>query len=297
MELNQLRGFYEIAREGSFTRAADKLYLTQPAISLQVKALEEELDVALFERNRRQIRLTPAGEVLVQHARGIFEQLAAAQSEIAALQDVLRGQLVIGTSDTNCTYVLPELLRTFAEEHLHVEVDVRNKMSSEVVRLVLDDAVDFGLATLPVRRRDLVTAECFRRREAFICPPDHPLGGRKIVRLEEIAQYPVLALERGSTSRHLLDESCRRAELVLPVSMNLGSIEVIKRFVESGLGVAVVPQVAVAGEVADGRLAAASIRGVAPRSVGIVERKGRRRAPATEVFIAMLQERLAGEVV
>ncbi len=208
MDLNQLRGFFEIAREQSFTRAADKLFLTQPAISLRIKSLEEELGEPLFERQRRNIRLTPAGEILYQRALKIFVELEEIRTEIAALQDVLRGRLVIGTSDTNCTYVLPELLRIFSRDYPHVEIDIRNKMSSEVVRLVIEDQVDFGLATLPVRRPDLAGAELFRRREAFICRPDHPLGHRKIVRLEEIAESPVLALEQGSTSRQLLDEAC-----------------------------------------------------------------------------------------
>ena len=158
MELHQLRGFYEIAKGGSFTRAADRLYLTQPAISLQVKALEEELGQVLLDRTRQTARLTEAGEILFRQTTQIFEHLATAREEIDALHEVLRGRLVIGTSDTNCTYILPELLQRFRERFPDVELDMRNKMSPEVCQLVLDDEVD--LALLPElehrRRRELL---------------------------------------------------------------------------------------------------------------------------------------------
>ncbi len=207
MDLCQLRGFYEIARQGSFTRAADKLFLTQPAISLRVKALEEELGEILFERRRKSIRLTPAGEVLFRRVQEVFDRLEVAREEIAALQHVLRGRLVIGTSDTNCTYLLPTPLQEFREQYAEVELDIHNRMSAEMGQMVLDHAVDSGLATLPVKHRDLVREKLFERIDVLLCRPDHPLAKRKYVRLQEVVEYPLLALERGSTSRRLMDEA------------------------------------------------------------------------------------------
>ena len=206
MDLHQLRSFYEIVREQSFTRAADKLFLTQPAISLQIKALENELDELLLERNRRQLRLTPAGEILFAHAKAVLARLEQAHDDIAALKQVLRGRLAIGTSDTNCTYVLPNVLAEFRARYPAVELDIRNRMSPEVSNLVLNDEVEFGLATLPVKHRDLVSESLFERRDVLICPPDHALGKRRRIRLKQLAEYPFLVLERGSTSRQLLDE-------------------------------------------------------------------------------------------
>ena len=294
MELHQLRGFYEIAREGSFTRAAHKLFLTQPAISLQVKSLEEELGETLLDRSRKTIRLTPAGEILFRQTREVFEHLVVARDEIDALRDVLRGRLTIGTSDTNCTYILPQLLSQFRQRYPEVEVDIRNKMSSEVGRLVLDDEVDIGVATLPVRHRQLSNRRLFTRQDVLICPPGHPLSGRKSVRLSTIAKYPLLALEPGSTSRSLMEETFQRADLDLQIAMNLGSVEVIKRFVEIGLGIALVPKVAVVEESAS-RLVAIPVRGLEPRHTGLVEHRGRRRSPSAQVFIAMLEEQLKGK--
>ena len=295
MELHQLQGFFEVAREGSFTRAADKLYLTQPAISLQLKGLEEELGETLFERRRRNARLTPAGEILFRRAKAVFDELAAARAEIEGLRQVLRGRLVIGTSDTNCSYVLPPVLRCFRDSYPEVEIDIRNKMSSEVGRMVLGDEVDLGLATLPVRHRSLVNEVLFARRDVLICRPDHELAGKRSTTLKRVAAQPLLGLEQGSTTRKLMDEMFQRAGLDVEVAMNLGSIEVLKRFVEIGLGLALVPEVAVAAETAEGRLAAVPVAGLPARDIGLVEHKGRRRSPAAAAFVEMLQAQLSGK--
>lgn len=292
MDFYQLRSFCEIARQGSFTRAADKLFLTQPALSLQVKALEEELGEALFERVPNRLRLTVAGELLYGHALAVLARLEVARGEISALREELRGRLVLATSDTNCTYVLPGVLQAFREKHPRVEIEIRNRMSPEVARLVLDHEADLGLATLPVRHRDLVGEELFARQEVAICPPGHPLAKKKRATLEEVLVYPLLALEQGSTSRRFLEEVCRQAGVDLHPTMDLGSIEVLKRFVEIGMGVALVPWVAVAAEEASGRLQVVVVRGLPRRAVGLVEHRGRQRSPVVAAFVELLRRRV-----
>ena len=294
MELHQLRGFHEIARQGSFTKAADRLFLTQPAISLQLKALE-----ALLERGHKRIRLTPAGEILLRHTRAVLAELDSAQGEIASLRQELRGRLVIGTSDTNSTYVLPDVLRAYRESYPQVEVDIRNRMSTEVGRLVVDDEVDLGLATLPVRDRERLeeSQALFTRQDVLICPADHALASRKQIALKAVAELPLLALEPGSTTRYLLDQSFREADLKPRVSMNLGSIEVIKRFVEIGFGVAIVPKISIGQEVANGHLHSVAVRGLSPRPIGLVEHRGRRRSPAAAAFVEMLSDSLGGRAL
>ncbi len=293
MDLYQLRSFYEVVREQSFTRAADKLFLTQPAISLQIKALEDELDEILLERNRRQLRLTPAGEILFAHTKAVLSRLEKAHDDIAALKQVLRGRLAIGTSDTNCTYVLPNVLAEFRARYPAVELDIRNRMSPEVGNLVLNNEVEFGLTTLPVKHRDLVSESLFEQRDVLICPPNHALGKRRRIGLKQLAEYPFLALERGSTSRQLLDEVFQQQGLTLQVEMTLGGIEIIKRYVEIGLGIALVPAVAVEAEVAAGKVCAIRVNGLAKRQIGLIEHRQRRRSPATEAFLALLREFVA----
>ena len=293
MDLHQLRGFYEIARTRSFTRAADKLFLSQPAISLQVKALEDELGEPLFDRKRREIRLTEAGEVLFKYVQQVFDGLENARNEIAALHNEVRGRLVVGTSDTNCTYILPDVLEEFRRCYPGVDLDIRNRISSEIANLVAADGVDIGLVTLPVRHRDVQEHTLLQRQDVLICRPDHCLGWRKRIRLADITSFPLLVLERGSTSRQLLDAALVKEKVSPPIAMELGGIEVLKRFVEIGLGLAIVPEVAVAQEVERGQLHAVQISGLSASRVGWIERRGRMRSAATSAFIQLIENQLA----
>lgn len=289
MELNQLRGFCALARERSFSKAASRLSLTQPAISLQIKALEDELGETLFERHRKAVRLTPAGEVLYQHVHAILASLEEAKSEIAGLQQLLGGHLAVGTSDTICTYILPEIIRKFRSQYPAVRVDIRNNKSSLILQMVLDNEVDFGLATLPLAHPQVSTDVVHSCRDILICPCDHPLSRKRRVSLVQISPYPLLVFPAGSTSRGLLETAFRQADLPMQVAMNLSSVEIIKRFVEIGLGVSIVPHVAVTEEERAGRLAAIPIRDLPPREIGLVERRSKRRSAAATAFLKLLR--------
>ena len=151
MDLDQMRGFLETARERSFTKAAEKLFLTQPAVSLQVKALEEKLGSRLFERRGKQVLLTEAGRLLYARAEEILDLVQRTEQDIEALGELKTGHLRVGTSDTNCAYILPPVIQAFREVYPGVEIRLTDRMSGEVVRLVLEGTVDFGLATLPIR--------------------------------------------------------------------------------------------------------------------------------------------------
>jgi DNA-binding transcriptional LysR family regulator len=290
MELNQLRGFYALARERSFSKAASRLSLTQPAISLQIKALEAELGESLFERHRKAVRLTTAGEVLYQHVQSVLASLEEAKSEIAGLQQLLRGHVAVGTSDTICTYILPEMIRKFRSQYPAVRVDIRNNKSSRILQMVLDNEVDFGLATLPLAHPQVSTDVVYCCRDILICPWDHPLSRKRIVSLAQISAYPLLVFPAGSTTRGLLEAAFRQADLPMQVAMNLSSVESIKRFVEIDLGVSIVPHVAVTEEERAGRLAALPIRGLPPREIGLIERKSKRRSAAATAFLQLLRD-------
>jgi DNA-binding transcriptional LysR family regulator len=293
MELIQLRSFAMIARERSVTRAAARLGLTQPALSLQLKALEAELGEALFARQRRQMQLTQAGEIFYRHVQTVLATLEEARAEVAGLQQLLRGHLALATSDTNSAYVLPAVLQQFRAQYPQVRIDIRNRMSSQVLQLVVDHEVDFGMATLPLSHRRVTTETLFHREEVVICPADHPLSQVSAVWPAPVSPYPLLALSPGSTSRQLLDTAFQHAEVPMQVAMNLGSIDVMKRFVEIGLGVAIVPRVTVAEETQHGRLVAVPIQDLPAREIGLVERKDTRRSLAAATFLHMLRACLA----
>lgn len=288
MDLDRLKGFVETAREKSFTRAAEKLFLTQPAVSLQVKALEDELGEDLFERRGKQILLTGAGRLLFARAEAILEMAAQIRQDMAALGELRVGRLSIGTSDTNCAYVLPPAVKAFRQAYPGIEIRLTDRMSPEVVRLVLEGAVDFGLATLPVTEPRVRTRPLFIREDVAVCGPAHPLTHAQTVDLRALSNCAMLMLERGSTSRGLMDRMFSEAGLHPQVTMELGSIEVIKRFVEIGLGVAIVPEVAVREEVRSGRLTALRVTGIPVRQVGMVRRDGGHPSRAATAFLKFL---------
>lgn len=290
MELNQLRGFYAVARERSFSKAASRLSLTQPAISLQIKALEDELGESLFERHHKAVRLTTAGEVLYQHVQSVLASLEEAQSEIAGLQQLLRGHVAVGTSDTICTYILPEMIRKFRAQYPEVRVDIRNNKSSQLMQMVLDNEVDFGLATLPLAHPQVSTDVVYCCKDILICPSGHPLSRKRRVSLAQISPYPLLIFPNGSTSRGLLEAAFRQADLPMQVAMNLSSVEIIKRFVEIDLGVSIVPYIAVTEEERAGRLAVIPIQGLPSREIGLIERKSKRRSAAATAFLRLLRD-------
>ena len=292
MDLDRLRGFVETAREKSFTRAAEKLFLTQPAVSLQVKALEDELGEDLFERRGKQILLTEAGRLLFARAEAILEMADRIRQDMADVGQLRTGRLSIGTSDTNCAYVLPPAVKAFRQAHPGVEIRLTDRMSPEVVRLVLEGAVDFGLATLPVTESRVRTRPLFIREDVAISSTAHRLALAETVDLHALGDCAMLMLERGSTSRGLMDRMFAAEGLQPHVIMELGSIEVIKRFVEIGLGVAVVPEVSVRDEVRSGRLAAIRVTGLPVRRVGMVRRDGGRLSRAAAAFMRFLETHL-----
>ncbi|MBV7336503.1 LysR family transcriptional regulator [Chloroflexi bacterium TSY] len=316
MELHQLRSFITIVRQGSFTKAADKLFVTQSALSQQIKALEQKLGVSLFEHPRRRIYLTQAGEILRSRAEKMLRLEAEVQEELDGLAGLTRGRLRIGTSDTTCLYLLPTVVRQFRHTYPSIEIHLTNRPSSEVVAALQDGEIEFGIVTLPpnsVSQRDdgqrlaslnsdrpmrgtifldrhkvdLDVQHLFWREDILITPPNHPLTQQPIVTVQNLVDYPLLLLERGSSSRAFLDQLFDAAAVV-PRIIDLGSIEVIKRYVEIDLGISIIPRLAVEEEVQANQLQATTLAWLPEREVGWVQRHGAELSPAGREFHRML---------
>ncbi len=288
MEITQLRSLVTIIREGSFTLAAEKLFVTQSALSQQMKTLETELGVQLFERRGRRITITAPGALVLARAEGILAQLQQLQDELAALHGIAQGQIRIGTSDTVCLYLLPPVVQTFRRLHPAVEIHLTNRPSREVVTLLIEGAIDFGIISLPVNVAQVESEYLCERNEVAICAPDHPLAAQGQASLTELVAHPLLLLEKGTTSRALFDQLLGQAGYS-PQVTNLGSIEVIKRYVEINMGVGVVPAMTVAEEARAGRLHTLVLPWMPARAVGIVRRRASYRAPAERAFVDLLQ--------
>jgi DNA-binding transcriptional LysR family regulator len=292
MELTQLRGFATVARMGSFTRAAEVLFLSQPAMSLQVKALEKEFGQPLFERRGRTLLLTPAGKILLERAEQILRLVEQADEEIAALKGLAGGTLVIGTNDSNCLYILPDLVQRFRSEFPAVELHLTNSHSAQVVAWVVEGQADFGLVTLPVLHTAIESRPLFRRQDVLVWGLDHPLCGQSAITPEELVMHPLLLLDKGSVSRVLLDQALAEAGLLPQMVMEVGSIEVIKRYVEIGLGISIIPRFTAEAEIAAGRLHAIPVDWLPERFVGVIQRREGYLSPAAQTFLDLLDEHI-----
>lgn len=289
MELYQLRGFLAVAQTKSFTRAAEYLFLTQPALSLQIKALEAELGQSLFERHGRQVLLTPAGRLLQERAEQIVGLVNQTRQEVQAAQELRTGSLKLGASESLCLYVLPPVIQFFHEKFPGIELQFVNRASTEVATLVSEGRVDFGLVTLPVLDPRLETETLFYREDVSICAPTSPLLTEPAVTLATLTAHPLLLLEKSSSSRILLEQMMAKMGLMPSQVLDLGSIEVIKRFVALNLGVSIVPGYTIETELKAGFLRAVRLEWLPTRSVGLVRRRKSFLSPAGEIFLKLLR--------
>ncbi len=305
LDADRLLAFVTVARERGFSRAARRLGRTQSAVSQAVARLEGELDVRLFLRNGRTTELTAAGRALLERAERVLDEMDRAREGLAALHALETGVLVVGTSDTLAYYVLPPILAAFRARHPRVELRIDNRPSPSTAERVVERAVDVGVVTLPLppglRMGGRPAAERLRleplarQEEVIVCPPDHPLARRRRVGLEAILPYPLLLLDRTTGARALLDAELARLGAAPSVVMEMSSVEVLKKLVELGLGVSVVPALAVEREVRDGVLAAVRLQGLtAERSVGLVTPAGAPPSRAAAAFAEIARSALKG---
>lgn len=292
MELHQLEAFEAVVAHKSFTRAAEALYLTQPAVTRQIAALEAELKTRLFDRLGRTVQITTAGEALHGYAEQIVRLAREARHAVADIESCGTGRLAVGASNTLATYVLPPLLRRFRENHPRVEIAVHTGVSAQVLEMVRRNEADIGLVTAEVRDISLQVTALTDFETCVVVPPTHPLASRKSVGPEELAGNPLILMEAGTNLRTYVDRLLSAAGVAEQVALELDNVEAIKRMVEAELGLSLLPQVAVEREVEAGRLVALSLRNVprAHRRIALVHRKDKYLSAAFRAFRELLTE-------
>jgi LysR family transcriptional regulator, transcriptional activator of the cysJI operon len=292
LENFRLRVFRAVAEHLSFRKAAEHLLLTQPAVTLQIKALEDSLAVRLFDRSARGISLTAQGELLLAYAKQMAGLAAEAEQALGAAEGNVFGDLSIGASTTIAQYVLPWLLGAFLGENARIRVEIHSGNTSEIVQMVLDGKLAIGLIEGPAGSR-AVRSEPFMEDElVLIAPPNFEfdrLSG------EQLLANRLLLRERGSGSRHVVEMALAKAGLRLKAFRNvidLDSTEAIKSGVEAGLGVGFVPRRAIAKELELHALKVASVAGVeATRQFTLVSHAGPEPQGAAGAFRRFVLDR------
>ena len=241
--------FRAVADQRSFRKAAEELYLTQPAVSLQVKALEEDLGVQLFDRTGAHITLTEAGRVLQGYTQQVSSLLAQAEHEIASLSGEHAGHLALGASTTIAQYVLPRLLGDFHREYPRVHPTLISGNTERIVEAVQTQKIALGFIEGPSRNRDVRTEPFLEDELVLIASTAHEFAERKVISCSELTSMPLLMRERGSGTRHVIEIALEKHGVKrssLHVVMELDSTEAIKSAVEAGLGLGFVSRWAIA---------------------------------------------------
>ena len=285
MDLDQLHTFLEIVRLKSFSKAAQSCYRTQPAVSAQVRQLEQEMNAPLFARLGTKIALTPAGEIFAQYAEQILDLRRRAQDSINELERVPRGELVIAANEATCIYVLPRVFSEYKKRFPNVQILVDRAYGTRVVEAVVDNQADFGITQLPVTEKRLQVAKIHSDEIKALFPPAHPLALKDCILPQDLAGLQLLLPKAGQT-RNRLNAWLEPVEDQVSISMELDSTEMLKRFAMAELGVAFVAGSHTGEEVAAGRLAARPL-GPEPmvRQIGLIYRKDKALSKAALGFI------------
>jgi DNA-binding transcriptional LysR family regulator len=295
--LAHLRTLQAIARRGSFSRAAEEMHLSQPAVSLHVRQLEEALGMPLLERVGKRAFPTRAGELLLGHAARVFDELAAAGEAVERLRGVVAGRIRLGTGATASIHLLPPLLRRLRARHPGLDLIVVTGNAPDMARAVAENTLDLAVVTLPVPTRHLVVSAVYHDPLLAIAPPEARWLRRRPVTAAELAAHPLMLYEPGGTIRKVIDEWFRRAGVTPRVAMELGNEEAIKKLVGAGLGLSIIPAIATVDEARAGTLAALRLDPPLARRLGVVRRRDKPLGPVLEVVLSALTEFLAGRAV
>jgi LysR family transcriptional regulator, low CO2-responsive transcriptional regulator len=285
MDFDQLETFLEVARHNSFSRAAEKRFRTQPAVSSQIRALEEEVGARLFDRSGGKVALTAAGKVFQRYAEEAIESRRVTLTNIAEMERVPRGEIVVGANEATCLHILPEVFAEFKKQYPDVAVSINRAERGRILESIIDNSVDFGIVSLPVKDSRMTVVPVHRDELVIIAAPGHPLALRKQAKVADAAEYPLLMPKVGRT-RDALDSLFDERKLKPSISMELDSSELLKRFVAAGVGVGFIAASNVADEVRAGTLANIAISDATiRRDLALVFRKDKALSRAALAFI------------
>ncbi|HET9531659.1 MAG TPA: LysR family transcriptional regulator [Blastocatellia bacterium] len=295
MELRLLRTFKAVAEAGSFTHAASRIHLTQAAVSVHIRQLEEEIGSPLFLRVNKKLFLTETGRALLSHAENILRAHDQAKAELAAMGGPSRGRLHIGVASTAITvHPLPEILSEIKRKYALLDLSVIGGTSEWIIEQILSSQIDAGLVSLPVEASDVTTETLRSDKLVAAMSPDHRLARARVIAAEELAEEPLILGEKGGNTRRLIDLFFEKSGLTPQIVMELQRTEAIIKMVELNFGVTILPQEAVRKDVARSRLKAVPVRDLNLRwEFGVAYLKSDYLPQALESFINLCRAYIA----
>ena len=291
--LKPLRAFCQVARLGSISRAAEALFLSQPAVSLQIQALEREFGSRLFDRSGRRLTLTREGELLYEMTRPLVEGLdgleAAFREKLTGLD---AGELHVAAGSSTILYLLPQIVSAFRAAHPEVRLTLHNVTGAGGLELLRSDKVDLAFGSMLDVPADLDYAPIHEFEPMLIMPPDHPLATQRTVELTDLSPYGLILPPQRLTTYRLIDLVFQRARVPYTVALEVGGWEVIKQYVAMGQGISIVTAYCIT-EADRARLSTRSLAKFFPsRSYGVVKRRGKFLSPQARAFVDLIQPNL-----
>ncbi|QDH71372.1 LysR family transcriptional regulator [Marilutibacter alkalisoli] len=288
--LKPLRAFCQTARLGSVSRAAEALYLSQPAVTLQLQALERDMSVKLLERSGRRLVMTPEGEALYELARPLVEGLDGIEGAFRErMRGMDAGELHVAAGTSTILYLLPAIVQQFKQAHPDVRLSLHNVTGAGGLDLLRSDEVDLAVGSMLDVPADLDYAPVYSFEPMLIMPPDHPLADKPELELADLSPYGLILPPQRLTTYRMVDLVFQRARVPYTVALEVGGWEVIKQYVAMGLGISIVTAICLT-ETDHGRLATRSLAEYFPdRSYGVVVRKGKYLSPQARAFTELIK--------
>jgi DNA-binding transcriptional LysR family regulator len=290
VHIETLKTFCHLVEAGSFNKAAELSFVSQSAVSQQLKALESRFGCRLLERgSRRGVTLTDAGRQLYTECKDLLGRFSALEDRLRQGSAAIAGVVKLATVYSIGLHELPPYVTQFMRAFPQVKVHVEYSRTDKICEACLNDTIDFGIVAFPLRRSNVTALPWHDEKLVLVCPPDHRLARRRRVSLAKLSGEPFIAFEPDIPTRRTIDRVLRTHGVAVRTLMEFDNIETIKRSVEVGSGVSILPETTVVNEVRNGLLAAVDfVEGPFTRAVGVVHRRGRVLSAAAREFVAML---------
>jgi DNA-binding transcriptional LysR family regulator len=290
MDFDQLATFVYVAKLKSFSRAGQKVFRSQSAVSAQIRQLEQAYRAKLLDRSAKSVELTPAGEVLFEYAERLLRLRDESVQGVADRGNVVQGTVLFGANEATCLYLLPDIFAEFQRRYPLVHISIYRNFSHKILQRIEDGTIDVGIVTLPIKALNTKVHHIYRDRLRFMVSSRNPLASRSKITLEEVASQPLIFPRTGFT-RQVLDKLFRPYRSRLRITMELPSIGMIKRFVGADAGVSFISESFASDQVKAGEVKLLNVEGVDLwRELGLVYRRDRSLPRASQALISIIRE-------